>query len=870
MIPIEFVTIGVLSLFSLVLLIYTMYFVKEKGKYLRYDDKKPPSIKYLRSRIKVASLFEGKFNEIIVVAKHFLQARDHLDNKIKVTKSSAVEIQTELKPMNENDIELAGYDLTEGNQNVDELEKCLKQKIVCLYEAIVQKADDKGFMHKLSRFEIKSRCILHPHDIFGSQISKTIEDIYQEIIDEKERNLQPNAIARFFKSVKSKIDYLTNMIIDKLQLQKRNLPWFVVSIIVMMSCIFLIFHTNPWKGAILIVSLTLALSIYLWIMRRKSFYSQFTWLSLIYHCTSTTYSTLFWYLCDIVTDVQVAAIYFNIFFCIIASDEYKQEYYLVFQYLKALLNSEIDYLTPAEKLAGTIILFTAWIILFYTFSSLIWTIWTCGICFTFKTKLKLSLLIGGTLKSPDNIAEISRPNQNDKKKEMISTESLIHRNELIIEQAHFESFIQFIIQWSAYFFLVYWTDLVEKVNEQFYKSPGAFNVTLDVHTNRISKAVMEREKDVCKLDSVSSFGVLWKSGFTSLMTFTTAFYIENSLQHELSLGFLQKLFYRAASFCSAWTFFAIALLMLTAINDIIMILTVGWGILDVWNVIVGTMELCILWCILVIGTFFLIKFFVTIWNYIITRFMLKTCIGEHVDNLWSNTSIGYTFVYFYALLESFRLPPSHAMRPGFRRRYQLSYHHKNSPQLINSYIRHYILISFTTFTCALWLGFSMLLITYNETLSRISVKIDIYPSEISDARFRFLVLSCITIPIGFILANVFLYLYFKFDGGFFSGVNIQFHYKWDKKSKLKLREPCVANCLKMSNSVACCGCCEVTLLDPAKMGDWVDITSLEKDENDFANDAKESEIENRLNLSQSERMLFEGIKKSIPFYRGKM
>ena len=103
------------------------------------------------------------------------------------------------------------------------------------------------------------------HDIFGSQISKTIEDIYQEIIDEKERNLQPNAIAQFFKSVKSKIDYLTTMVIDKLQLQKRNLPWFVVSIIVMMACIFLIFHTNPWKGAILIVSLTLALSIYLWI-----------------------------------------------------------------------------------------------------------------------------------------------------------------------------------------------------------------------------------------------------------------------------------------------------------------------------------------------------------------------------------------------------------------------------------------------------------------------------------------------------------------------------------------------------------------------------------------------------------------------------
>ena len=219
----------------------------------------------------------------------------------------------------------------------------------------------------------------------------------------------------------------------------------------------------------------------------------------MYSCWNTTKGTLIVYAYDFFSDLQVAALYIQIFCCIIKSDEYDQEYYLVLPYLKALTTSEIEYLTPDEKLAGTIVLFTATLILFWTFNSLFSTFMTGGICFTLDTKLKLSLFTGGTLNTPDQKNVKVKPkssNVSNINQELIPTESLINRNELIIEQAHVESFMQFIFQWSAYFFLVYWTSLVDKTNERLYNSPEEFNMTVDIQSNEISKAVIER-KNLC-------------------------------------------------------------------------------------------------------------------------------------------------------------------------------------------------------------------------------------------------------------------------------------------------------------------------------------------------------------------------------------
>ena len=168
-----------------------------------------------------------------------------------------------------------------------------------------------------------------------------------------------------------------------------------------------------------------------------------------------------------------------------------------------------------------------------------------------------------------------------------------------------------------------------------------------------------------------------------------------------------------------------------------------------------------------------------------------------------------------------------------------------------------------TIASAIWLGLSILFISNNETLAKIPETIAIYPSEISNARFNFLLLSCVIIPIGFVLANVFLKLYFKFDGGYFTIANIQFHYNKNQK----LRETFNRYCLQKYNNMACCKCCKVTLLDPENMGDWIDMSSLEEEENNSVTDGKEFDIENQLNLNQREKSVFETIKKSIPYYR---
>jgi len=171
-----------------------------------------------------------------------------------------------------------------------------------------------------------------------------------------------------------------------------------------------------------------------------------------------------------------------------------------------------------------------------------------------------------------------------------------------------------------------------------------------------------------------------------------------------------------------------------------------------------------------------------------------------------------------------------------------------------------------TLFCAIWSSVALILISTNPTLSRVSEKIDVFPSEISNARYILLIVCCFTVPIGWILSNVFLELYFKFDQGYFSVVNIQFHYK---KGAI-LRGPIRQWCREKINSIACCNCCKKDLLKPALMGDWVDLSGQADTKNDYSVEGDDSEIENLLNLDESDKIIFDQIKTSIPYYRKHM
>ena len=54
------------------------------------------------------------------------------------------------------------------------------------------------------------------------------------------------------------------------------------------------------------------------------------------------------------------------------------------------------------------------------------------------------------------------------------------------------------------------------------------------------------------------------------------------------------------------------------------------------------------------------------------------------------------------------------------------------------------------------------------------------------------------------------------------------------------------------------------------MGDWVDLSGQADTKNDYSVEGDDSEIENLLNLDESDKIIFDQIKTSIPYYRKNM
>ena len=114
----------------------------------------------------------------------------------------------------------------------------------------------------------------------------------------------------------------------------------------------------------------------------------------------------------------------------------------------------------------------------------------------------------------------------------------------------------------------------------------------------------------------------------------------------------------------------------------------------------------------------------------------------------------------------------------------ISYHTKLSVNVIDAFVdqcHQYILYCMG----AIFLGmlnihtlfFDPILVKLRDRTSAI------IPSEISQARYTFLIFSCIIVPTGWFLSNVFLYLYFKDDEGYFSVAQLEFRFSGDNVGK---------------------------------------------------------------------------------------
>ena len=157
-------------------------------------------------------------------------------------------------------------------------------------------------------------------------------------------------------------------------------------------------------------------------------------------------------------------------------------------------------------------------------------------------------------------------------------------------------------------------------------------------------------------------------------------------------------------------------------------------------------------------------------------------------------------------------------------------------------------------------AFNLQLLSENENLVKLSNATDISPSEISTARCNFIIFSCVVIPLGFVMAYVFLHLYFKFDKGFFTVAQLQFEY-----------------------------CQQTSVGQNQVTGSWIDLSGQDNDPNlhtnesinddtneaDFIRCLKLNEVEQeddfirRLKLNEEEKILFDEIKNSFPYYKRK-
>jgi hypothetical protein len=102
---------------------------------------------------------------------------------------------------------------------------------------------------------------------------------------------------------------------------------------------------------------------------------------------------------------------------------------------------------------------------------------------------------------------------------------------------------------------------------------------------------------------------------------------------------------------------------------------------------------------------------------------------------------------------------------------------------------------------------------------------------------------------GWIFSYVFLYLYFKYDKGYFSIANIYFEYNDHHEDDIT------------SNLVTC----------DQPVGEWIDLSGLDQDvESNDGNEIDIDNFQNSLNLNEAENIIFEEIKRSFPFYRERL
>ena len=344
----------------------------------------------------------------------------------------------------------------------------------------------------------------------------------------------------------------------------------------------------------------------------------------------------------------------------------------------------------------------------------------------------------------------------------------------------------------------------------------------------------------------------------SLLSLCVASVGANDVQHEYSITTVQRICYFLASvFLNASSPFG-AVLCFTIILELIILL---WNI-DVKLIFLG------LFCTLIV-TLTLQRFLVWILRSLVFKLASISDNEDNVDKLPSDPSFGKfgNLPLFIFSQEMHRLPTSENIRTYFNRKFYISYNSMNSPALLSGFVNRCI---FIIVWCIMLCGLKLIQLCVLNHFSHI------FPTDISLARKTLLTICCFGTPLCWFLENLFLFLYFKYDEGFFTVANLQFKYNCD----LALQDSDMTGLVKKTlSSVKKCVCEENSVkgeknkkLDQKLMGHWIDLSwQIDNNSDSISSNSyhelDDSEVENALNLDESEHYLFEEIKMSIPYYR---
>ena len=876
---IDYLNIIVLVPFAISICILLVLVTRKRKAYTLRSMKCKPNIDYVKARITAYIVLNENFPSMKTLARKLLyteqsfEANSHnhdIDtNKTEETKSNR------------------DRDSHEGDQVPDVIEKIvgfeyvLMEKLNSLYLILVQNSSDKKGIHNAIRFEMKQRCMRHPHDIFGAHIYKKISSLYQDVIDVQEKQTRLLRFRPWYNRIYCFVSHNSVAVLAVIRkgcIEYKNdchkLVFFLVTSIATVSGLYVTFKlidARIWLEGALLAFLVLMIFVGVLILKERDFYLNYTVKSLALSVSVVVFLDLGLHLYDYVTDIQVLYIcldpkIINMSFTAMTRNDGKTDS-TVFNYFAHPGN--LSEVISSEKLMYPIIGISAIFLIMTLVLSMIQTIPSIS---TIITKIKLTLLFKGDHKGSNSTLGVI-PTRNfigENKKKPVSTESIVHRNELSINEASYESSYQFLGQWLTYLILGYWMSLVTNYNRKL-DQPNVTDIDLsNMYLNSSMITMQNTPSDAFGIKEISTFQILWKSGVISLVSISFCQLKMNSVQHEYSTSLLQKILYLIASVGNTIYFSSLVVMGFTTVVDILITIS---------NITNGFVALCLL-CFVMSMPPIMVKSFIWVVKSIFYDFHLHQ---KNIDEVSVKTSFANLVAYFNG--PDHGILPTSPIKLYFKEKYYTSYHSISSSKLLDAFINHWIYYIFWSIIISILSAFRLYLMFGKISETAFAHEIDFSYGGVNPSCYNFQIICSLGIPLGWILENVFLYLYFMYDQGYFTGLNIHFQYE----KGVKFRNPNLNSLTQECNSyIVNCGIdrnsgnysasqvkedIRMKTEMEKNVGEWVDLSgqpkfNIYKDMIIFT-EIRYDDIDTlrSYDLDESERAVFEEIKHSFPFYR---